>query len=80
MVNALGLGHPRSADPTRRLLTAEDAARIADMCATWLRTGSADPVPGFARTVSVGELLANDGLLTPWTYTHRRGFSPFRGL
>ena len=80
MVNALGLGHPRSADPTRRLLTAEDAACIADMCAAWLRTGSADPVPGFARTVSVGELLANDGLLTPWTYTHRRGFSPFRGL
>lgn len=68
MVNALDLGSAVPGNPDLRTLAPHDAARIAELCRTWLLDGTASQEPGFARVVTVADLLAHDGLLTPWTY------------
>lgn len=67
MVNALGLGCPTN-NPSRRYLAPADAVRIAQLCDDWLREGQASCEPGFSCVVNAADLMAHDGLLTPWTY------------
>lgn len=67
MVNALGLGLSTH-NAARRYLAPADANRIAQICDGWLREGHAPCEPGFSCVVNAADLVAHDGLLTPWTY------------
>ncbi len=71
MVNAIGLAAaatPATADGSARALPIEAAERIASVCRPWLLGYAVAPEPGFVRVVDRAEVMANEGLLAPWSY------------
>lgn len=65
-VNALECGVP-SGSAAARELSMEARDRVVSTVERWVATGSCAHVPGFARSVPMGEVAAL-GDLTPWSY------------
>ena len=65
-IDARKLGH--MIDRTRRELSAEDIARIADTYHAWREGGDYANVPGFCKSASLDEIRAHGHVLTPGRY------------